>query len=111
MSEAADFDLYEMANLYPAETGLPMTIWISPRGNARHDVRIKVNMTHGKRMTPGTLAVVGIRPPAVLSGYLSPADQQAVFTWVMLNSIALVDYWDGNIGTLDLAHRLSPLPP
>jgi len=33
-------DLFEMANLYPRETGLPMTIWVSPRGNARHDVRI-----------------------------------------------------------------------
>ncbi len=33
-------DLFEMANLYPRETGLPMTVWVSPRGNARHDVRM-----------------------------------------------------------------------
>jgi hypothetical protein len=33
MSEASDDDLYyEMANLYPRETGLPMTVWVSPRG-------------------------------------------------------------------------------
>ena len=32
-------DLFEMANLYPDTTGLPMTVWISPRGNARHDAR------------------------------------------------------------------------
>jgi hypothetical protein len=25
-------ELYEMANLYPAETGLPVTVWVSPRG-------------------------------------------------------------------------------
>jgi hypothetical protein len=39
MSEADE--LYEMANLYPAETGLPMTVWVSPRGRARHDVRVR----------------------------------------------------------------------
>ncbi len=27
-------DLFEMANLYPSTTGLPMTAWVSPRGNA-----------------------------------------------------------------------------
>jgi hypothetical protein len=37
--------LFEMANLFPGTTGLPMTVWVSPRGNARHDVRVKVNMT------------------------------------------------------------------
>ena len=33
-------DLFEMANLYPDTTGLPMTVWVSPRGDARHDVRV-----------------------------------------------------------------------
>jgi hypothetical protein len=32
-------DLFEMANLYPSTTGLPMTVSVSPRGNADHDVR------------------------------------------------------------------------
>jgi hypothetical protein len=31
MSEASE-DLFEMADLYPATTGLPMTAWVSPRG-------------------------------------------------------------------------------
>jgi hypothetical protein len=38
-------DLFQMANLFPRTTGLPVTVWVSPRGNARHDVRVKVNMT------------------------------------------------------------------
>jgi hypothetical protein len=41
MSEASE-DLFEIADLYPATTGLPMTVWVSPRGAAPHDVRIKV---------------------------------------------------------------------
>ena len=52
-------DLFEMANLFPRTTGLPMTVWVSPRGNARHDVRIKVNMTHGNQMNAANTAVVG----------------------------------------------------
>jgi hypothetical protein len=58
-------DLFEMANLYPDTTGLPMTVWISPRGNARHDARVKVNMTHGNQMTIANTTLVGVRrPPA-----------------------------------------------
>jgi hypothetical protein len=104
-------DLYEMANLYPDTTGLPMTVWVSPRGNARHDVRIKVNMTHGDQMNIANTAVVGLRPsPHIVAGQLSPADAQAVFQWVSLNSTALIAYWDGQIDTARLIHRLRPLP-
>ena len=31
---------YEMANLTPRMTGLPMVVWVSHRGRARHDVRV-----------------------------------------------------------------------
>ena len=46
-------DLFEMANLFPRTTGLPLTIWVSPRRDARHDVRVKVNMAHGNQNEPG----------------------------------------------------------
>jgi hypothetical protein len=61
ISEKADArtsdELYEMANLFPRTTGLPMTVWVGPRGNARHDVRIKVNLTHGNQMNIDNTAV------------------------------------------------------
>ena len=50
MPEINEDELFEMVNLVPRLTGLPMTIWVSPRGNARHGPRIKVNMTHGRSM-------------------------------------------------------------
>jgi hypothetical protein len=28
--------LFEIANFYPSTTGLPMTVWVSLRGNAHH---------------------------------------------------------------------------
>jgi hypothetical protein len=89
-----------------------MTIWVSPRGGARHDVRIKVNMTHGNQMNIANTAVVGVRPsPRVITGRLSAQDQQAVFAWVTLNTDALVAYWNGQIDTIQLGQQLKPLPP
>jgi hypothetical protein len=110
--EASDADdLFEMANLFPRTTGLPMTVWVSPRGNARHDVRIKVHMTHGNQMSPANTAVVGVRPsPHLVAGDLSPDDERAVYAWITLNSAALVAYGDGDIDTVQLAQVLKPLP-
>ncbi len=109
--EAEAEDLFEMANLFPATTGLPMTIWVSPRGNARHDVRVKVNMTHGNQMKAANTAVIAVhRSPRVLAGRLSLGDQAAVFQWVALNAAALVAHREGQIDTVQLGQVLTPLP-
>ena len=64
-------DLYEMANLYPRETGLPMTVWVSPRGRARHAARIKVCRRPGDRMVPTDTVSVRILPkPTPVEGEL-----------------------------------------
>ena len=110
-SEEAD-ELFEMANLYPRTTGLPMTVWVSPRGNARHDARIKVNMTHGDQMNVDNTAVVAVRPsPRLLAGRLSTDDERAVSDWITLNTVAIIAYWDGDIDTVQLSQALKPLPP
>jgi hypothetical protein len=109
-SAAENDELYEMANLYPRTTGLPMTVWVSPRGNARHDVRIKVNMAHGNQMNIDNTAVVGVRPaPHLIAGQLSPDDERSVSAWIVHNTDAIVAYWDGDIDTLELVQKLKPL--
>jgi hypothetical protein len=110
VTQSESDELFEMANLFPRTTGLPMTVWVSPRGNARHDVRVKVNVTHGDQMNIANTAVVGVRPtPHVVAGHLSPDDQRAVFEWVSLNTAALVAYWDGRIDTVQLGQALRRL--
>ena len=105
-------ELYEMANLYPRTTGLPMTVWVGPRGNARHDVRIKVNLTHGNQMNIDNTAVVGVRPaPHLVAGRLSSDDGRLVFEWIRLNVGTIIAYWDGIIDTAELIQALKPLPP
>jgi len=116
ISEKADArtsdELYEMANLYPRTTGLPMTVWVGPRGNARHDVRIKVNLTHGNQMNIDNTAVVGVRPaPHLVAGRLSSDDERLVFEWIRLNVGTIIAYWDGIIDTAELIQALKPLPP
>jgi hypothetical protein len=87
-----------------------MTVWVSPRGSARHDVRIKVNLAHGNQMNPGNAAVVGVRPsPHVIAGDLSIIDQRAVFDWIALNAAAIIAYWEGDIDTAQLVQALRPL--
>lgn len=111
-SEIDEDALFEMANLFPADTGLPMVIWVSERGHARHDLRIKVNQAHGTRMLPGNLATVAVRPaPRVIAGQLSAADLRLVGQWIALNEAALVDYWEYRISTAALVGRLRKLAP
>ena len=103
-------DIFQMTNLSPRMTGLPMSVWVSPRGNARHDVRIKVNMTHGNQMSIDNTAVVAVRPsPRVVSGHLTSEDQRAVADWILLNAAAIISYWDGDIDTGQLVESLRPL--
>jgi len=116
ISEKADArtsdELYEMANLYPRTTGLPMTVWVGPRGNARHDVRIKVNLAHGNQMNIDNTAVVGVRPaPHLVAGRLSSDDGRLVFEWIRLNVGTIIAYWDGDLDTAELIQNLKPLPP
>jgi hypothetical protein len=113
MSETDDDDLWEMVNLSPAETGLSMTIYASPRGRARHAARVKVNGVPGRRMTLENESIVAVRPqPRVIHrGNLSPGDERQVFAWVVLNEAALIAYWDFTINTSEFLARLQQLPP
>ena len=103
-------DLFENSNLFPVKTGLPMTVWVSPPGNSRHDVGVKVNTTHGNQMNPSNTAVVGVRPPPhVIAGSLSRDDENVVCQWISLNTDALLAYWEGDIDTSQLVHALKRL--
>lgn len=110
--DSAPVDLYEMANLYPRETGLPVTIWVSPRGRARHAARIKVCRVPGDRMVPSNTASVRIQPePKLVEGELPAAWFEAVARWVTINRNPLLDYWNGTIGTTELSSQLKRLEP
>ena len=99
------------APLYPDETGLPMTVWVAPRGQARRDARIVVNGVRGPRMTlvlPVVVAVAAV--PRLISGKLPLVYERMVLAWVALNAEALADFWAGAVGVVGLGRRLRALP-
>ncbi len=110
---APDETLFEMANLRPRTTGLPMVIWVSERGRARHGARIKVARSHGDRIDPyETLTVTLEEPePRVIGGALPATDYEAVRSFIAGNRETLVAYWNGEIDTAELIARLEPLAP
>jgi hypothetical protein len=102
-------DFYFMSNLPPSFTGLPFLVWISPRGFARHDVRVKVTRSH--KVKRGEFIVVSVRPEVeVLRGELKPDELRKLRKWIELNRETLVRFWEGDIqDTLEALAALRPL--
>jgi hypothetical protein len=85
-----------MANLRPERTGLPFVVFISQKGDARHDVRVKV--APGAKIRPSEMVTVAIRPSVrVVRGALDPRDLALLTRWIDLNRNTLIEYWNGDI--------------
>ena len=98
-----------MANLRPERTGLPFVVFISQRGGARHDVRVKV--AQSARVRPSEMVTVAIRPEVrVIRGRMDSAELALLHRWIELNQDVLVRYWDGSIEyTEDAIAALRPI--
>ncbi len=108
--EAEGRALFEMANLRPERTGLPFVVFISQKGGARHDVRVKI--ARGAKVRASEMITVAVRPNVrVMRGALDPDDLARLAEWIELNRDVLVDYWNGIIEyTEDAIGALKPLP-
>ena len=100
---------YEMANLQPERTGLPLVVFISQKGGARHDVRVKV--ARAPRVRPSEMVTVALRPSVrVVRGRLDPQDLALLRQWIDINEQILIDYCNGVIGyTEDALNALRPI--
>src|SRR5579862_5306630 len=98
-----------MANLRPERTGLPFVVFISQRGGARHDVRVKV--ARGAKVRASEMVTVAVRQKVrVVRGTLDPADLALLTDWVDRNRDVLIAYWDGDIEyTEDAISALKPV--
>jgi hypothetical protein len=97
---------FEMANLFPKHTGLPFVIWISVKGGARHDVRVKIS-ANSKAM-PDEMTTVGIRPEVrVIEGEMDAGSFERLKAWIELNRATLISYWEGDIDTQDALDALA----
>src|SRR5260370_17702883 len=98
-----------MANLCPERTGLPFVVFISQKGGARHDVRVKV--APGAKARPSEMITVAIRPSVrVVRGTLDPRELALLTRWINRNLDTLIKYWDGDIEyTEDAIAAIFPL--
>ena len=105
-------DLFEMASLAPTLTGLPMIVWISERGRARRDVRVKVSLVHGRRARPDRTASVSVPPTVEMVAGPEPdrRDLELVRQWIEMNRKAIIAYWNGDLLTDEVITRLQPVP-
>ena len=88
--------LFEMANLRPDRTGLPFVVFISQKGGARQDVRVKIARRAKVRVSD--MISVTVRPTVRAIGVELPTDEMEALTrWIDLNRDVLVKYWTGEI--------------
>lgn len=87
---------FEMANLRPKTTGLPFVVFISQRGNAQHDVRVKVSP--GPLVQTSAMSTYALRPFRHEAGpRLSPRDETLLERWIAANLNVLIAYWNADI--------------
>ena len=100
---------FDMANLRPERTGLPFVVFISQKGGARHDVRVKLSRV--PRVRPSEMITVAVRPaPRVIQGRINSHEFDLVRQWIELNEPVLVDYCNGVIEyTEDVLAKLRPV--
>jgi hypothetical protein len=61
-------------------------------------------------MDTANTAVVAIRPaPRLVNGALSARDLDLVTRWIVRNTAALVDYWNGTLSTVEFVQRMERL--
>jgi hypothetical protein len=98
----------EMVSYRANVTGISHTIFISPRGNADHDPRVKVAIDPPDSLDPRSrTAIVTIK--GVVIGNLDPQLGRQVQRFVQLNRAVLLDYWDYEIDTDQLRQRLQSI--
>ena len=88
--------LFEMSNLAPEETGLPFTVFVSPRGGAPHGPRVKVTIPPWGAHPEG---VYSIEPVECIAGvdWLSAHQKGLLQAWIGLNKLLIEDFWEGRI--------------
>jgi hypothetical protein len=102
--------LYAMAILGSAVTGIANTLWYVPVAEGQHGPRIKVAIDppHAKR--PGGIeATVRFDEGKPASGPIPPALERQVRAFIELNRAELLDYWNLNTTTDEFVAQLHPV--
>jgi hypothetical protein len=104
--------VFGMSNLSDKRTGLDnIVIWVSDGEGVRHAPRIKVSNIRGKSPESKTNSFsvsIGSHPEIVAGtpkGF-SPRELRQIFSWVTLNTITLLEYWNFQLSTEEMQEAL-----
>jgi hypothetical protein len=106
MSVIDDLELEEMVSYRKNVTGVDHTLFISPRGNARHGPRVKVAIDPPDSLDPRSVTATVALDGILVAGDIAPELLRQVQRFIELNHQALLDYWDYRIDTDQLRQRL-----
>jgi hypothetical protein len=102
-------DLEEMVSYRRNVTGIVNTLFISPKGNARHAPRIKIAIDPPDSLDPrGNIAAIDLDGIVIVGNIPSKLLTQ-VHRFLMLNRAVLLDYWHYRIDTDELRNRLQAI--
>jgi len=103
-------DLQEMVSYRKDVTGVDHTVFISPKGYARHGPRIKVAIDPPDSLDPrGATASIAF-DGRVVAGTIEPKLLQQAQRFIELNKPTLQAYWDYEIDTRQLQEQLKAQP-
>jgi hypothetical protein len=103
--------LEEMVSYRRNVTGVSHTLFISPKGNARHAPRIKVAIDPPDSIDPrGNVASVAIADGSVVAGEIDPHLLAQVRAFIAVNRNVLRAYWEYKLDTDQLRKRLKRVP-
>lgn len=102
-------DLYEMANLTQSITGITPVIFCSPKGDAKHECRVKVSNVIGKMTASDTFSVE--LKDLSINGHckLSSDDLESVKWWIYKNKFAILDYWKEKTDTRQFLNNVKSI--
>lgn len=99
-------ELEEMVSYRKNVTGIDHTLFISPKGNARHAPRIKVAIDPPDSLDPRSETASIDFTGKVVAGAVDPELLRQIKCFIQRNYKVLADYWFYQIDTAELQRRL-----
>lgn len=104
--------LFEMVNVLQSYTGLPMVIFISPKGNAKHGPRIKVQVNYSQKanMKDAWTVTISDDPEVIDSKKQMPAkDLKLVKEFIIKNKEILLKHWNDSTDPVKTVQSLKSI--
>jgi hypothetical protein len=97
-----------MANIDPAESGLPTCINCVAQ-QSHHGPRVKVSSSATSARKSLLVSTVAVQSDRTEGVPLSPKDLSILRKWIVLNYPAIMDFWNNRILTQDFQLRIKSI--